>query len=58
VAATIYIYIDSSDLQHYFPPKLKFMFNSTLLYVTTPSVVKYEGKDPRLTGELAFLSVM
>jgi hypothetical protein len=30
----VYTYIDSSDLQHYFPSKLKLMHNSTLLCVT------------------------
>jgi hypothetical protein len=42
VAARIYIYIciDSSDLQHYFLLKLKFMYNSTLLFVTTPVIVR------------------
>jgi hypothetical protein len=42
VAARIYIYIciDSSDLQHYFLSKLKFMHNSTILSVTTPAIVR------------------
>jgi hypothetical protein len=44
VAASIYIYIyiciDSSNLQYYFRSKFKFMHNPTLLFVTTPSVVR------------------
>jgi hypothetical protein len=31
------------------PSKLKFMHNPTLLSVTTPSMVRYEGKDPQPT---------
>jgi hypothetical protein len=34
------------------------MYNPTLLSVTTPSIMRLEGKDPQLTGELAFPSVM
>jgi hypothetical protein len=40
VAISIYIYIDSSDLQHYLLSKLKFLYNSTLLFVTTPTIVR------------------
>jgi hypothetical protein len=36
----IYICIDSSNLQHYFLSKLKFMHNLTLLSVTTPTIVR------------------
>jgi hypothetical protein len=35
----IYICIDSSDLQHYFLCKLKFMHNPTLLPVTIPAIM-------------------
>jgi hypothetical protein len=40
VAANICIYIDSSNLQHYFLSKLKFLHNPTLLSVSTPSLVR------------------
>jgi hypothetical protein len=48
VAARIYIYIyiyvciciDSSDSQHYFLSKLKFLHNSTLLFLTTPAIIR------------------
>jgi hypothetical protein len=38
--------------------KLKFMHNPILHSVMTPSMVRKEGKDPQLTGESAFPSVM
>jgi hypothetical protein len=39
----------SSNLQHYFRSKLKFMYNPTLYFVMTPSMVRQEGKDPQPT---------
>jgi hypothetical protein len=36
----VYICIDSSNMQHYFLSKLKFVYNPTLLSVTTPSMVR------------------
>jgi hypothetical protein len=36
----IYICIDSSDSQHYFFSKLNFLYNSTLFFVTTPTIVR------------------
>jgi hypothetical protein len=49
VANSIYICIDSSDLQHYFPSKLKFLYNSTLLPVTTST---NGGKKVRILSQL------
>jgi hypothetical protein len=41
VATNIYICKEySSNLQHYFLSKLKFMHNPTLLSVTTPSMIR------------------
>jgi hypothetical protein len=49
VANSIYICIDSSDLQHYFPSKVKFLHNPTLLSVTTPT---NGGKKVRILSQL------
>jgi hypothetical protein len=52
------VYVYNSNFQHYISARLKFVHNPTLLSVTTSSMVRYEGKDPQLTGELVFPSVM
>jgi hypothetical protein len=48
------IYICKSDLQHYFLSKLKFLYNSTLLSVTTST---YGGKKVRILSQLRELGL-
>jgi hypothetical protein len=54
VANSIYICIGSSDLQHYFPSKLKFLHNPILFPVTTPT---YGGKRVRILSQLRELGL-
>jgi hypothetical protein len=54
VAISIYICIDSSDLQYYFLSKLKFLHNPILLPVTTPT---HGGKQVRILSQLRELGL-
>jgi hypothetical protein len=54
VAISIYICIDSSDLQHYLLSKLKFLHNPILLSVTTPM---NGGKKVRILSQLRELGL-
>jgi hypothetical protein len=47
-------YIYKSDLQHYFPPKLKFLHNPILLPITTPT---NGGKKVRILSQLRELGL-